>query len=267
LGGLSVLRDVTEKLALRQQIEFNDRLTAMGRMAAGVAHEVNNPLMAVAANLHYVFDAIKSTTKQGPDATNSTDWDELLDALGDAQINTKRIRDIVTDLGSFSRHSSNLPQRANVAKVAQWAIASAAPALDQRATTKVTVAANLEVVLAENRLGQVFVNLLTNAAQAMPPSGYPSKNAITIEAYRLAGNQLQIVFNDNGPGIPEELLGSIFDPFVTTKGGSGGSGLGLFVCHGIVTSAGGQIEVESSSGSGTTFRIQLPSFAAESDPS
>ncbi len=255
LGGLTVLRDVTERLALRQQIEFNDRLAAMGRMAAGVAHEVNNPLMAVAANLHFAVEALKGKQDEGE---VSADRGEMLDALSDAQFNTQRIRDIVSDLGSFSRRSGTEPQRANIAKVVQWAVHSAAPSLEQRAIVRVDVPANLEVALPETRLGQVLVNLLTNAAQAMSSNGFPQQNVIRIRAH-VDNGYVRIELSDTGPGIPDNLIGSVFDPFVTTKGNNGGTGLGLFVCHGIVTSAGGRIEVESAPGHGTRFHIHLPS--------
>jgi signal transduction histidine kinase len=93
----------------------------------------------------------------------------------------------------------------------------------------------------------------------MSPSGYPDENTIAIEALASPGTRVQITLRDSGPGMSEELVERVFDPFVTTRASSGGTGLGLFVCHGIITSAGGQIDVESRPGKGTTFRIHLPS--------
>lgn len=256
LGGVMAFRDVTERHSLRQALELKERLAAMGTLAAGVAHEVNNPLMAVAANLEFADTVITQFSEDGSISLSADDVVELKSAVDDARYNANRIRDIVSDLRGFTRRSDT-SSTAHVGKVVRWAVGATASAFKGKGTVDVEVATETPVRMDETRLGQVLVNLLVNAAQAFDPTTL-EHNRVVLSATQHEPATVQIRISDNGPGIPAALVGHVFEPFVTTKPSAEGTGLGLFVTHNIVTSAGGRIDVSSGS-DGTTFRIELPS--------
>jgi CheY-like chemotaxis protein len=145
----------------------------------------------------------------------------------------------------------------DVVPVLRSALGVAANALRHRAQVEVALAPVPPVLASEHRLGQVFLNLLVNAAQAIP-DGHPAGNRVRVVADAADDGRVRVEISDTGSGIPPEILPRIFDPFFTTKPVGVGTGLGLAICHGIVTALGGGIEVESEVGEGATFRVTLP---------
>jgi PAS domain S-box-containing protein len=239
--------DVTERRALQAQLLLADRMASLGTLAAGMAHEINNPLAFTVANLGFALEEARRLP--APDA-------ELEQALAEAQEGAARVRDIVRDLKSFSRDDEDGRGHADVRQVLRAAVNLAQNEIRPRARVELDLGEAPPVAGSERRLGQVLLNLLINAAQAIP-EGAPERHAIRART-RTEGDRVLVEIEDTGTGIAPELLGRIFDPFFTTKPVGVGTGLGLSICHGIVTGLGGDIQVESEPGRGSLFRVRLP---------
>jgi two-component system cell cycle sensor histidine kinase/response regulator CckA len=249
LGGVLVFSDVTDERRLRRQLELSDRLASLGTLAAGVAHEINNPLTYILANLAASIEVLRDQPSQP--------WiDEVTSALGDAVTGAVRVKAIVADMTVFSRPSSEIRAHADSHRAIQQAVEMTRHQLRGRAELVTRLAPVPPCRIDESRLGQVLVNLLINAAHAIEP-GNASRNAVTISTHH-DDQRIWIDVADTGSGIPDEIKARIFDPFFTTKQPGSGSGLGLAICHGIITSVDGTITVESADGTGTTFRITVP---------
>jgi PAS domain S-box-containing protein len=251
-----IARDVTEQKTLRARLAVADRLASVGTLAAGVAHEINNPLAYVAANLAFVRDRVERTG--GPDAA------EMHQALTDALEGAARVRDIVQRLRRFGRPGEARRQPVDLRGEVEASISLARNEISHRARLEVELGPLPSVLAAEHELGQVFVNLLLNAAQAIPEGRAPA-NVVRL-AGRTEGGFAVVEVRDTGVGIPPENLRRIFDPFFTTKPPGQGTGLGLSIVHGIVSSLGGTIEVESEQGMGTVFRVRLPATSDAERP-
>jgi PAS domain S-box-containing protein len=249
------LADVSERRKIEARLALSDRLASVGALAAGVAHQATNPLAYVFGNLEFLASELRMRAAEAPWAR------ELLDIVVEALGGARRVRDIVHDLRTFTRGEDERRTLVDVRKVLDSALHLTWNQL--RHAARVTVEADdvLPPVLAtESRLGQLFVNLLANAAQAIG-SGHAEQNAVRVEA-RQQGGRLRITVSDTGPGIAARALGRIFDPFFSAKSGDGkageGTGLELFICQRLVTDLGGTIGVASEVGRGTLFTVELP---------
>jgi signal transduction histidine kinase len=225
----------------REQIVRSEKLASVGRLAAGVAHEVGNPLAAVLG-----YAEILAAGNAAPH--------EVRDHAGRIRSETERIHRILTELLEYSR-----PRREQVAPVPLAAVVESARSLllpqprVQGVDIVVDVPADLPPVVASpGQLTQVFVNLLLNAADAMC-----GKGRVTVTAVN-AGDAVEIRVADDGPGIPPEVVPRLFEPFFTTKDPGKGTGLGLAVCGSIVESIGGTIALDGTATRGATFVIRLP---------
>jgi PAS domain S-box-containing protein len=254
-AALTMGRDVTARRALEAQLVQSDRLAALGTMAAGVAHEVNNPLAYVMLNLEWI--ARKMPEAAGDPASISA----LTEVLREARGGVERVATIVRELRSFSRADGDSRHRVDLASVAQSAIRMAAHEIRHRATVKTSFSPVRPIWANEARLEQVLLNLLLNAAQSMQEARAPD-NEIRVSIHADANENAVLEVADNGEGIRPEVLPRIFDPFFTTKAPGVGTGLGLSICHGIVTSLGGHIAVHSADGEGTRFSVTLPTTDA-----
>lgn len=254
LGAVVVFRDVEPERRLQQQLELTRRLAALGTLAAGVGHEINNPLSYIRTNIQVVRDVL---AREG-DGAGAPRWiDDAAEALADADHGTEQVRRIVAELQVFTSPALAGPARSDVRRALQWAIAVVGPELRAQARLDVALAETPEVRGDGHRLGQVFVNLLTNAAQAIEP-GAPERNRVGVRSRVDPAGWTVVEIDDTGCGIPDVQLGVIFDPFYSARRGGRGTGLGLAISHGIVTAMGGTIEVESQVGVGTRFRVCLP---------
>jgi hypothetical protein len=250
-GAVVVVRDETEHRALLRQVELNDRLTALGTLAAGIAHEVSNPLTFVMSNLEYLRVSLEAAVKaQAVDA-------ELLETVSEAAEGAQRIAQILTDLRGFTRQPLSGPAECEVWPSLEWALKVTAKERNLKAQLELAIAPMPKVTVDATRLGQVFVNLLTNAAQAIP-AGSPETQRIGVTTATDAEGAAVVEISDSGSGISPEQRSRLFSAFFTTKGPRQGTGLGLFIAHGIVESAGGRIEVVSPPRGGTLFRVVLP---------
>lgn len=250
-SALITARDVTERRRMQAQLRAADRMATVGTLTASIAHEINNPLAALLGNL----ELLEIEASYGSNATTGQG-----EALRDAREAASRLRHIVRDLRSFTHWDDEKRSSLDVRVVLDSALKLAANELKNRATIVKDYRVCPLVEANEVRLGQVFLNLIVNAAQSFPerPTEY---NEIRILTHG-AGAQVIVEVADNGSGIAPGILGRIFEPLFTTKPIGVGSGLGLAICKGIVTALGGTIEVKSELGRGTTFRVALPASEA-----
>ena len=244
--------------ATQAQLLFADRLASVGQLAAGVGHEINNPLAYVLSNLHFVHKEM--TRMKGAPAPEERE--ELLTAIADAREGAERVRLIVQDLKLLSRPDDVSSGPVDLGMVLRRATKLASHEIRRRAQLVEEVSELPPVHGSAAGLGQVFLNLLINAAQAIP-DGNTSGNEVRVKARWATPERVVVEVTDTGRGIPAEHLERIFEPFFTTKPVGEGTGLGLSVCHGILQSHGGDIQVESQPGKGATFRVSLRAAPAQ----
>ena len=239
---------------LQSHVQIADRMASLGTMAAGVAHEINNPLAYVLANLDYAIETIDAArVRVGPEAQ----FDDCMAALADAKSGARRVQKIVSSLKTFSRVDEDARAPIAINDVLETAIQLSMNQLRHSARLVRRFESSPIVFANEGRLAQVFVNLLINAAQAIPDEKRNSAT-ITVRTRVSTKDRAVVEITDTGAGIPAYVLPRIFEPFFTTKPHGIGTGLGLSICHGIVQALGGSMEVESKVGEGTTFRVTLP---------
>jgi PAS domain S-box-containing protein len=248
-GAVVVLRDLTERKQIEAKLMMTDRLETMGRLVAGVAHEINNPLAYVQANLRALEEDL------GAPALGPTERREL---LVETQDGTRRIQAIVKDLLTFSRHTGEHEalSAVNVETTLESALHIAQVHVAHAKATVIRQFGGVGTVMGiESRLGQVFLTLVMNAVQALPPSG--GRREVLVST-RLEDGKIVIAVRDFGQGMTPEIRSRLFTPFFTTKPVGKGTGLGLSIAHSIVTSLGGEIRVESAKGQGALFEVVLP---------
>lgn len=244
-----------EQRQMQERMMLSDRLVAVGTLAAGVAHEINNPLAYVIGNIDF---AIEQLTKLPHDSSIS----DALIALHQAREGTERIRVTSRDLKVFCRTDEATRTSVDIERVLESALRMAWNEIRHRAKLVRDFQRLERVDGNENRLGQVFLNLLINAAQAIG-SGQADQHEIRVTT-RSERGRVVVEVSDTGPGIPAEIHKRLFEPFFTTKPIGVGTGLGLSICHGIVSDLGGSIHVDSKVGVGTRVRVELP-FGTISD--
>jgi two-component system NtrC family sensor kinase len=231
-----------ELQATQAQLIQSEKLASMGQLAAGVAHEINNPLGTILLYSDIMHKEVQPESQHGQD----------LKMIMDEATRCKRI---VSDLLNFARQNEVLAQETDLnALLDQVMIELGEQPEFAGIQMSLAVEPGLPVIQADSaQLRQVFVNLMDNAAEAMPDGG-----RLTVSTRRGSDGYVAVDVQDTGMGIPEENLGRLFTPFFTTKPIGKGTGLGLAIVYGIVKMHRGQIEVHSQVGSGTTFTVTLP---------
>ncbi len=244
--------DIGDARSRNARVATTDRLASVGTLAAGVAHEINNPLTYVLANLDYMREQLEVHRSKLPPLA----FTELDDLAAEAKAGAERVARTVRSLRVFSRIDEDRRTPLDILRVVESALALASNEIRHRARV-LKVYRPVPLVLAdEARITQVFFSLLINAAQAIP-DGHAEDNQIEVKTWTDDGRAI-VEIRDSGGGIRPEHLSRIFDPFFTTKPQGLGSGLGLAISHGTVESLGGDIVVESTAGLGATFRVILP---------
>jgi PAS domain S-box-containing protein len=270
LGAVMVFRDITEQKHLQKQLEVADRLASLGTMAAGVAHEINNPLAVIVGNAQVALEKVlresshlapggglgTATNEELGAAIREIVSGETVEALRDILSAASRITRIVSDLRAFSRPERGASDSVDVRDPIEWAIRSTAHEFRHRARLSTKFERVPRVIGDETKLSQIFVNLLINAAQAIEP-GNADTNEVAVRTCMDDAGRVVVEVSDTGSGIPPEALVHIFEPFFTTKEVGVGTGLGLSICHGIVASLDGELEVDSEVGKGSVFRVRL----------
>ncbi|MDB4942237.1 MAG: hybrid sensor histidine kinase/response regulator [Labilithrix sp.] len=253
---LGVFQDITERSELRERVERQERLVTTGTLAAGVGHEINNPLTYVSANIDFAVDELRTISSRPP----AERMREVVEVLVEAREGADRIRKIVRGLRAFAREDT-VAVATDVHAAIEISVDMAMHEVRQRAAFELHKGDIRPVFADESRLSQVFVNLLVNAAHAFP-DGDTTRNRITVTTRMAAPDRVLVEVTDNGTGMRPAVLARIFDPFFTTKPVGQGTGLGLSICHNVVSALGGEITCSSVLGRGTTFRVVLP-VAAE----
>ncbi len=248
---IAVLRDVTDRRRLETQLRLADRLSSIGTLAAGVVHEINNPLAYVCSNLSFLEKSL-AQPEVPPDALP-----ELREVLAETQEGIQRVRTIAQGVKTFARVDENHTGPVQVHPAIEGALRLVRKEVQYRAELERVLEPVPAILGNEGRLGQVLVNLLVNALQAFPQND-PARNRIRLATRGQGPDTVVIEVEDNGPGMTPEVRQHLFDPFFTTKPAGEGTGLGLAICQSIIQSMGGKIEVESELGRGSVFRLLLP---------
>lgn len=252
-----IVRDLTERQQLQARLLLSDRMASLGTLAGGIGHELNNPLAYVIANLSHLEAELLPSLP-----LDMGQHEELKGLVAETLQGVQRIREITQQLRLFSHVEREVSgTRVDVHRVLESAVGLAWSEIRYRARLVRDYTDSLMVQAQEGRLGQVFLNLLVNAARAIP-EGEVERQEIRIVTRRKEEQGI-IEFHDTGAGIPPELLERIFEPFLTLRPGGATTGLNLSICLGIVTGFNGRMEVESQEGKGSLFRVILPALGAE----
>ncbi|MFP2912212.1 ATP-binding protein [Pyxidicoccus sp. 3LFB2] len=234
-----------------QEKQQEQRTRSLGLLVAGLAHEINNPLAYTTGNLEYLKQRLSSAQ------TTAGVVEECHQVLDEALEGAVRIRRIVADLSAFSLKDTGGEEPVDLKAIVESTLRMTANQLRHRAQVVRDFDAQAPLVRGTpTRLGQVALNLVLNAVQAIP-EGRLSEHRITLSV-RAAGEGTVLTVADTGRGIPPEVLPRIFDPFFTTRRAGGGMGMGLAICRDIVTALGGTITVHSEPGQGTRVEVRLP---------
>ena len=256
-------RDVTEQRRLQREMARMNRLVSVGTLAAGIVHELRNPLTYVISNVQLARESIRriqSSTAGAPSALRSENFQDSLDelevSLDEANEGIERVHRIIDDMRSFSRRRQEKLEPIDVERPLRIALRMTRGELQHRARVKTHIEKVSFVEADETRLSQVFVNLMTNAVHAMDKIDR-DEHLLSIDVFE-RDEEVVLRFRDTGAGMSEAIQSRIFQPFFTTKSAENGTGLGLSLSRSIIESFGGRIDVESTPGEGTTFEIGLP---------
>lgn len=258
---LAFYRDVTERKRLQARLAQNDRLASMGLLAAGVAHEINNPLAYVLSNVESLAQELPSL---GVGPAERGHLDGLVEHAQGALEGSERIRKISRALSTFARVEREVMEPVELNRALEMAVTLAGNELKYRARLIKDLSPLPPVLASEGKLTQVFVNLLINAAQAIA-EGHVEENTITVRSWSRDG-QVFAEVADTGRGIAPENLERVFEPFFTTRQAGGGSGLGLALCKNLMAEFNGELSVTSVLGQGTRFLVRLAASAQALPP-
>jgi signal transduction histidine kinase len=236
------------RLMILHEMEYASKMASLGRMAAGVAHEINNPLAIINEKAGYIEDLITYKKDHAKDRM-------VMELVSSILFSVERCSTITKRLLSFARHVDVTIQTINLGEVIDEMLGFLGKEAEYRSIA-VSVEIPDEIPPVESdkgRLQEIFLNLLNNAFAAMSDGGH-----LDIRARREGENSVSVSITDDGCGIPEADLKHIFEPFFSTKKGRGGTGLGLSITYGLVQEIGGKINVQSEMEKGTTFTLTLP---------
>jgi signal transduction histidine kinase/CheY-like chemotaxis protein len=240
---IGVSTDITDRVLVERRMAESDRLAAVGTLAGGLAHEINNPLTYALLNLSRIAQEIDSSQTR------------LVEMLAEARAGVERVAGVVQDLAALTRGDPERRVPVDVVKLLESVVGTTSHTIKQRARLVTSFEPIPRVSGSEARLGQVFLSLVANAVAAIPDSA-PAENEIKLRTLTDPDGRAVVIIADSGPGLGGEAVRRIFEPFF------GGAGLGLSISHAIVTSLGGTIAVESAAGRGTSFVVTLPAAKA-----
>jgi signal transduction histidine kinase len=236
-----------ERRRIQEHLLLSDRLASLGMLAASVAHEINNPLASLIMNLQLVKDSFEGQPLPA----------DAGQALQEALECSTRVRDIMRDIKVFSRPEEQRSGPTELHRVLDSSLRMAWNHVIHRANVVKDYGAEVSLVLGSDaRLGQVFLNLIVNAAQALP-DGQKHEHEIRVVTRREGTDFVRVEIHDTGPGIPPQLQERIFEPFFTTKPTGVGTGLGLSICRRLINEMGGTVGLESQPGKGSMFWVRL----------
>lgn len=250
-GVIAIGRDLTEVRELEERVIQAEKLATIGQLAAGVVHELNNPLTSISVYSEYLVKKLTAASHEAGD----------IEKLRRIHQNTDRILRFTRDLVTYARPSAGIPAYVDLHAVLDQALVFCEHVVSDAGATVIRKYGKgvSEVYAIKAQLHQVFINLITNACHATPEGA----GRLTLET-RATGDTVTVRLTDNGPGVPVEQRERIFEPFYSTKGEGKGTGLGLSIVRNIVTQHGGSIRVEGEVGRGATFEVVLPARHEES---
>jgi signal transduction histidine kinase len=260
-GVVGMTQDITESHVAREKLVQADKLAAIGTLAAGVAHEINNPIGFVRSNLNTMAKylaklrkIVESVPAEDQDEREMVTemCDDFADAIAESIDGTTRVKNIVADLKSFSRVDRSEKEHANLNEGLESTLNIVWNELKYKCKVEKEYGELPDLYCVPNQLNQVFMNLLMNAGHAIETEG-----TIWIKTWADEDN-VWVSIKDSGAGIPREIQSKIFEPFFTTKQVGKGTGLGLSLTFDIIEKHGGTIEVHSEPGQGAEFRVCLP---------
>jgi signal transduction histidine kinase len=250
---LQAFNRMTRELKMHQkQLVQSEKLASLGTLLSGVAHELNNPLSNVSSSAQILYEDMDELEK-----------DFKMDLVNQILEQSDRARDIVRTLLEFSRISKFSWQEFSLKTLVEQTITLLRGQVPSNVEISVDIPEDLQITVDKQRMQQVFLNLLKNGIDVIGEDGMIWISCREIIRKEKSRREVEILIEDNGPGISEEIRNKIFDPFFTTKDVGHGSGLGLFIVHDIIEMHGGAIRVETRSGQGTTFIIWLPDNTVE----
>ncbi|MFH1058476.1 MAG: ATP-binding protein [Pseudomonadota bacterium] len=242
-----------EKELLNEQIIQSGKLASLGELAAGVAHEINNPVAIMVEEAGWIQDLMEEEQALIARSPNRAEYQR---ALKQIQTQGRRCKEITHKLLGFARRTDAPVQAIQVNDLVKEVVAILErPASYNNVVLESELGGDLpEVAASPAELQQVLINLVNNAIDAMDKTG----GRIQVRTRVVRPHEVELIVQDNGPGIPQAVMGRIFDPFFTTKPVGKGTGLGLSICYGIIHKLGGRIEVHSGEGRGAAFTVHLP---------
>ncbi len=245
-----IARADREKQMMNEQVVETGKLASVGELAAGIAHEINNPVAIMVEEAGWIEDILEDEEFQ-----ESENLDEFIRALEQIRTQGRRCKEITHKLLHFARKTDSRIQEVQINDlIGELVELSAQKAKYSNVTINTVLQKDLPPLqVSETEVQQVFLNLINNALDAMEKKG----GVIDVTTL-MEGDHIAVQVADNGPGIPEANLARVFDPFFTTKPVGKGTGLGLSICYGIIKKMGGEIDVHSVMGVGTTFRVLIP---------
>ncbi len=246
-----LVRMERDKAASDEMVIQSSKMAALGKMAAGIAHEINNPLAVIGEKAGWIKDLLGME-----DVARSENLQEMSDAVNKIEYHVVRAKTITHRLLGFARRMEPMAEKININEILEESLEFLKNEARYRSIgIQANYAPDLPLTTTDpTQLQQVFLNIMNNAIDAIGKDG-----EITINTRNLTkNNELSIDISDNGPGMSKEVLQKIFDPFFTTKEVGKGTGLGLSITYSIMEKLGGRIMVASEEGKGTTFTIYLP---------
>ncbi|HTH48036.1 MAG TPA: ATP-binding protein, partial [Candidatus Limnocylindria bacterium] len=244
----ATLEDLKET---EMQLVQSEKLASLGRMSAGIIHEINNPLNYAKTGMY----VLKRVGRYVPEAERP-EFDEVVKDIEDG---LTRVATIVGDLRGFTHPHGGLNEEVDIRNVVETSLRFLAAEVKNNIEVDLDIPEGFVVQANRNKLTQVFVNLMQNAVDALKSKQFPAGQSprLTISAKTL-DRVRTVVIRDNGPGIPNDILGKIFDPFFTTKEVGEGTGLGLSICYRILVEVGGRIVARSEPGEWSEFALEFP---------
>ncbi len=253
----AAIRDLSASLTEQTRLALADRMVSVGTLAAGAAHEINNPLAYLTMNVEFVRGALA----QMREGLGLGDIDELVDALDQALDGSRRVQNIVKDLRTFAQADPRKGVGVDLQEAVESALRMVHNEMRDRARVELRMGGQFTVQSDHARLCQVFLNVLHNATQAIAP-GAAHEHRVTVTTRRTANGRVEIRIQDTGVGVAPEILDRVFDPFFTTRPAGQGLGLGLSICHTIVSGLGGCISIAPAPERGAVVTIELPATEA-----
>ncbi|MBL4633650.1 MAG: PAS domain S-box protein, partial [Kofleriaceae bacterium] len=248
---LVMLRDLSERSRLEAQMRITDRLSSVCSLAAGMAHEINNPIAFIKGNLEYIAEILEEKGL-------GKELEDVHAAVFESIEGVLRVATIVQDMQALARIQPKESSAIDLSGTVHSAIKLTSHETTRRAKLVVDIAENLIVVADAANLHQILINLLINAAEAMPEELH-HENTLRVTCVQRDEHTALVEIHDSGPGIPEDKLAEVFDPFYTTKEVGQGTGLGLSSSRQLVSAMNGTLELENHADGGLVARMILPS--------